>query len=115
MNEKEMIKAWAEEEASDILTKEYLPMPDSDKESYWCEYDKGRDILEYSFDTVPELKSMLEQDYKEKFYEDLILPMAVAALKEKKIICVEQEEDKEGTLPIHQEDTISIPDFVYRF
>ena len=112
MNEKEMIKAWAEEEFSESLTREYLPMPDKEKESYWCEYNKEGDILEYAFDTVPELKSMMEQELKEEYYKDLILPMAVAALKEKKIIEIENQED---TLPLQKEDGFSIPDFVYRF
>ncbi|MCM1498875.1 MAG: hypothetical protein NC124_10470 [Clostridium sp.] len=115
MNEKEMIKAWAAEESSDSLTKEYLSMPDKEKESYWCEYDQKDDILEYTFDTIPELKSMLEKELEEDFYKDLIRPVAVASLKEKKLIIQPDVTKQAAASSLQQEDEFSIPDFVYRF
>lgn len=91
MSEKEMIKEWAKEECLENLTREYLPMPEDDRESYWCEHSRGGDIAEYSFDTVLELKEMLEKELKEDFYRDLLLPLAVAALKERKILQIDTE------------------------
>ena len=115
MSEKEMIKAWAEEECSEDIIKKYLSMPESGEESYWNEYDKDSDILEYDFDTVMDLKKMLESEIKEDFYKDLILPLVVATLKEKKVIQVEAKSQEDSQSLQKEEEEFLIPDFVYMF
>lgn len=117
MSEKEMIKAWAGEECSRDLMEEYLPMPKQGEESYWNVHETEEEIAEYDFEKVPELKAILGEKLKEEFYRDLILPLAVAALKEKKIIQIEEEnENKESNQPLQKTgDEFLIPDFVYEF
>ncbi len=114
MEEKEMIKAWAGEECSEDLIKEYLPVPEHGK-SYWCMHEEERDIVEYGFETVPELKGILEGELKEEFYRDLILPLAIAAFKEKTIIQLDTENLKYGQDVQKAQDGFSIPEFVYVF
>ena len=115
MSEKEMIKAWAVEEFSERLQEEYLPQPNLGKKSYWTSFHNSGNLTEYDFGTIPELKAMLEQELGDEIYKDLVLPLAIAAMKEKKIIQIE-DEDKEEKLVIQKEgDELLIPDFVYNF
>ena len=113
MSEKEMIKTWAKEECSEELMTNYLPMPEADRESYWSEYSKDGDIAEYGFDTVQKLREMLGKELGEDFYRDLYLPLAVACLKEKKIIQIATEAPDDRQLSGQDLDEFSIPDFVY--
>jgi len=115
MSEREMIKAWAREECTEELIREYLPMPETERESYWHKYDGKRDIAEYDFNTIPDIKGILEKELQEEFYQDLILPLSVAAFKEKKII-PEDMEKSDGNQGIRSgENEFSIPEFVYVF
>lgn len=115
LNEKEMIKTWAREECSEeVLISEYLPMPDANQKSYWCKYGTGEEIKDYCFDTLPELRTLLERELKEEFYIDLYLPLSVAAFKEKEII--KKEKDfKDSKISYSKNDEFFIPDFVYKF
>lgn len=115
MDEKEMIKTWAQEKHSEDLMQEYFSKPEAEKESYWCMYDKGNEIVEYGFDTVPELKRILETELKEEFYKDLILPLVVATFKEEKIMRSNTEKLKYGQDTHKDMDDFSIPEFVYVF
>lgn len=116
MSEKEMIKTWAAEKFSEEMQQEYLPQPDIRKESYWTEYDNGENITEYSFETVPELKKMLEREWTEEvFLNDLILPLAVAAFKERKIILQKENQIESRQDTGKAADEFSIPEFVYVF
>lgn len=115
MDEKEMIKAWAAEECSGDLMEEYLPLPEQGKESYWCVHGQEGDISEHGFGTIPEFKGILEKELKEEFYRDLILPLAVAAFKEKEIIKPDEEKLESGQDIKKDADGFSIPDFVYVF
>ena len=112
MDEKEMIKAWAGEECSGNLQKEYLPMPDSGQESYWTEYDNNRNIAEYDFSSVPELLVLLKAELKEEYLKDLIRPLAVAAFKQR---ARESAGGKAVTETGEKAGEITIPEFVYIF
>ncbi|MCI8378539.1 MAG: hypothetical protein HFH72_08460 [Lachnospiraceae bacterium] len=115
MSEKEIIKAWAAEEYTEGIREEYLPQPDACRGSYWTDFDNGGNIVEYDFGTVPEFKGMLEKEFQEGFFKELILPLAVAAFKEREIIQLDagrpdnEQDVKKNT------DGFSIPEFVYVF
>lgn len=113
MDEKEIIKVWAEEECTGEIITKYFSMPENNKESYWYVNDEEEDIAEYAFDTVPELKEILEKKLKEDFYKDLILPCAVAIFKEKEISDVGKLKN-EGAIQKDVEEFL-IPEFVYVF
>lgn len=115
MNEKEIIVEWAKKESSKELASKYLSMPEFKIRSYWCKYGNGNEIIDYDFETVSDLKELLEQELEEDFYKDLYLPLAVAAFKERRIvqtdidICEDNSTSKIGI------EEFSIPDFVYIF
>lgn len=113
MDEKEIIKAWAEKECTREIITKYLSMPENEKESYWYVNDEEEDIAEYAFETVPELRKILEKKLKEEFYKDLVLPCAVAVFKEGEIANAEKLDNEEDI----QKDIgeFSIPEFVYVF
>jgi len=114
MSEKEILKAWAMECGTAERKEKYLPKAFGAGESYWCAYDGKGDIAEYGFETIRELKQIMAQELKEEFYRDLILPLSVAAFKEKKDIKVDTEgSGEDGTL--HPQEEFSIPEFVYEF
>lgn len=118
-SEKEMIIEWAKEFCTEDLTNQYLPMPNKAINSYWCKYSDDNEIMDYDFDTLPELKTMLEQELKDEFYEELLLPLTVAAFKEKVIIQANIQAEKDsndiGKYSVQDNDSFSIPDFVYMF
>lgn len=115
MDEKEMIKTWAKEEYLEDLMKECLPVPEQEKESYWCIHEGESDIEEYGFETVPELKEILQEQLKEEFYRDLLLPLVVAVFKEKKIIQLDEGNAEKGKDKEGDADGFSIPEFLYVF
>jgi hypothetical protein len=115
MDEKEMIKAWAAEEYSEEIQREYLPQPDVCRESYWADYDNGGNLAEYGFGAVPEFVGMLQKELGAEYYKDLILPLAVAAFKEKEIILEEAGKAEGGHEAGEKADGLLIPDFVYVF
>lgn len=112
MDEKEMIKAWAEEEYLEELQESYLPQPDNGKESYWAEYDNEKNIAEYDFSSVPELMAMLKAELVEPYMEDLFRPLAVSAFKQR---ARESEDGKVLTETGETAGEITIPEFVYIF
>lgn len=117
MSEKEMIKAWSDEEHTDAAAETYLPQPDSKEESYWTKYDNEKNIMEYDFHSVPELSALLKTELHDEVFEDLILPLTVAAFKEK----AEAEQLSEAVKTENKEvsdkvdDELTIPEFVYVF
>lgn len=115
MDEKEMIKVWAVEEYSGDLEKEYLPLPEQEKGSYWCVHGEEGDISEYGFESVPELKEILGEKLSEGFYSDLILPLAIAVFKEKEIIQLDTGKSENGQNMKKDMNEFLIPDFVYVF
>ena len=114
-SEKENIKRWAGEYFTDKMKKQYLPMPDSVKESYWCKYDGNRDIVDYNFETISEIEKILQEELKEDFYEDLILHIAVAAFKEKEIIQIDENINKNNQTLDSDINNFTIPEFIYTF
>jgi len=120
MSAKEMIRAWAKEETTKQLSDRYLPHPQKDGGSYWCEHDISDEIIEYDFSSIPELRGMLERNLSEEFYKDLLLPLAVAVFKEKKIISVlpsggSTDDLEENQLQKQEKGEFTIPEFVYVF
>ncbi|RKI43906.1 hypothetical protein D7V86_01980 [bacterium D16-51] len=112
MSEKEMIKAWAVKEFSEKLQHEYLPQPDSNKESYWTGYENEKNIVEYDFSSVSELLALLRVGLMEENMEDLIRPLAVAAFKQR---AKETENGKFVTETGEDAGKIEIPEFIYNF
>lgn len=115
MHEKIVLNAWAEKFGRAELTGQYFSVPNTEKETYWCEYSQMNDISEYGFKTVPELEEMLGQALTEEFYKELLLPLAVAAFKEKKIIQIEKGIVEDCEVRQMGADEFTIPEFVYQF
>lgn len=117
MDEIEMIKAWSEEENTETVLKKYLPQPDSGMESYWVKSNNEKNIMEYGFETVPELSDLLKRELTDEFFDNLILPLAVAAYKEKaKQEQAEIKREIENTEKNEEKDDgFTIPEFVYVF
>ena len=109
-DEKGMIKECGTEEISNQI----LPFPVKEEESYWCLCDKGRDIIEYGFNTALELKNELREELKEDYYEELIVPLAAAAFKEK--MAADDKISSNSNAIVHSgDDNLTIPEFVYAF
>lgn len=119
MDEKDMIKAWAREEYTQEIQMQYLTMPDCNAETYWQKYDNENNIVEFAFHDIPELISMLKDAMSGKEYEDLVLPLAVAAFKEQKKLNINAHErnsdDGSAGLENGSDDEFVIPEFVYVF
>lgn len=121
INEKEIIKEWANEQFKESLSDKYLSHINKEKDSYWCKYDEIDDIKEYDFENIPELKEMLKIELKEDFYTELLLPLSVAAFKEKKIFVESDkkmsdvEEKDDAGKEENKDCDFKIPEFVYMF
>ena len=112
MDEKEMIKAWAAEEYSEEIQREYLPQPDVCRESYWADYDNGGNLMEYDFSSISELLVLLEAELPEKKMEELFKPIAVATFKQR------ARESVDGRILTEAGEEVGkmeIPEFVYIF
>lgn len=113
-DEKGMIKEWAQECGTEEISNQILPFPVKEEESYWCLCDKGRDIIEYGFNTALELKNELREELKEDYYEELIVPLAAAAFKEK--MAADDKISSNNNAIVHSGDeNLTIPEFVYAF
>ena len=84
---------------------------DVDKESYWNSYEANEDIIEYDFQTIPELKKILEKSLVGS--EDVVLLLSVATFKEKHQGSVEADNNTE--VSNNDSDGFSIPEFIYIF
>lgn len=117
MSEKEMIKAWSNEEYADINIETYLSLTESNRESYWTKSDNDKNIVEYDFHSAPELLVLLKTALNDEFFEDLILPLTVAAFKEKaKLEHLHEDMDIENKeISEIVTDEFTIPEFVYVF
>lgn len=103
--EKGMIEEWALK--ADSCIEGY----DVEKESYWSLYETNEDIIEYDFQTIPELKKIFENSLVGS--EDVVLPLSVATFKEKHQGSVEADNHtKENN---NDSDGFSIPEFIYIF
>lgn len=103
--EKGMIKEWA------VTAITGIEGYDVDIESYWNTYEADADIIEYDFQTISELKKMLEMSLVG--CEDVILPLSVATFKEKHQGEVKSGTDMKGNKD--SSDGFSIPEFIYIF
>lgn len=110
MSERDMIKEWAKEECRQEFEKAVFSQPENGIETYWTQYDTDSDIEEFDFETLPQLKAILEEKLSDPFYKDLILPLAVSAFKEKKVI-----DNAVGNVEGEKENKLEIPEFVYAF
>ena len=103
--EKGMIKEWA------VKAQNCIEGYDVARESYWNTYESDEDIINYDFQTIPELRKMFDENLVG--CEDVALPLSVAAFKEK-----HQGEIKSGTDTKEKKDdsdNFSIPEFIYIF
>lgn len=114
-DEKEIIKEWAKEYGTSKISMKYFPMPTAMVESYWNTSDNGNSIVEYEYENIPELKKLLEQELQEDFYKDLILPLAIAIFKEKKINCQSLNSIEEDRVFGVEKNDFKIPEYVYVF
>ncbi len=111
-SEKEIIKAWSAEQNTKNLTETYLAQPDEKMESYWTSYNNDKNIIEYDFSSLPELSNLLKTELKEQYFEELVLPITVAAFKERARILDDSNEDLNAKKKM---DGFSLPEFVYVF
>lgn len=94
INEKEIMRKWAEETASDGIK---TCLAHNVSETYWHKREKVSGIEEYGFETIPELRAQLEHLWAdEPEMQEKVLNMAVAAFKTRK-----ECEDKEAILPVY--------------
>ena len=99
--EKGMIKEWAVRSESRIC---------EDRNSFWNTYDSAKDIVEYDFQTAPELKKMFGETLSG--CESVVLPLTIAAFKKKDQGIIENKQDiKEGI----DKNDFTIPEFIYLF
>lgn len=105
-DEKDAIKEWAANIASQEITEEVFTAKDVNADSYWTSCEEGNDIEEYAFETLPELKKLLQQSLTEPYMESIILPIAITTLKNKSRNNISGENDSGSS---------DIPDFVYVF
>ncbi len=111
--EKGMIKEWAEAEKTAERMGQYLPQPDAGTESYWERHDETGAIMEYSFESISDLKEILEKELPEEFYKELLLPLAVATFKGEP--SGHMTVTDKGETDSKQGDGFEIPEFVYVF
>lgn len=105
-DEKDAIKEWAANIDSEEIKEKIFSKKDENADSYWTSCGEGNDIEEYAFETLPELKKLLEQSLAESYMDKLILPIAVTTLKNK---------SRDKFLVENEKDNSGIPDFVYVF
>lgn len=105
-DEKDAIKEWAANIASKEIMEEIFSAKDENADSYWTSYEEGKDIEEYAFETLPELRKLLGQSLSESYMDNIILPIAIMTLKNKSRNNISSENDS---------DSSGIPDFVYVF
>lgn len=93
-----MIKEWAVNAESSINDF------DKDKNSFWEKCDGERNIMEYDFENIPELKQQLGEILN--CADEVILPLSVATFKNRN--------EKLGLNEINSDDFI-ISEFIYVF
>lgn len=112
LTEQKRIVSWASEHSgsSNLLSDTHA----SSCESYFTSFAIEKDIYEYNFQTIPDLKGLLQEMWKgDETMESIVLTCSVAAFKE----WSGKEEREEGIRASSdsQSATIEIPDFVYVF
>lgn len=105
-DEKDVIKEWAANTVSQEITEDVFTAKDVNTDSYWTSCGEGNDIEEYAFETLPELKKLLQQSLTEPYMDSIILPIAITTLKNK---------SRDNFLAENEKDNSGIPDFVYVF
>lgn len=115
--EQDIIKEWAMCEHTEASVENYLPPIMKDQISYWEEHDEQGEISEYQFDTMMELQQILKNKFIDENMKDLILPLAVAAFKEKHKVDQMIKETSDGESQVRQDNSsdFSIPEFRYVF
>lgn len=98
---------------SDELNESFRSV-DTGRESYFVPQEERNYIMEYYFETVPQLKERLNELWKDDSYmQDIIKTVVVAAMKNKPLKSnqesVETEKDKEKQNQNH------MPAFIYNF
>lgn len=116
-NEQDIIKEWAAKEHTEIFAETYLSSPKKDETTYWEIHNEQGEISEHQFDTMMELQQILKDKFVDENMEDLILPLAVAAFKEKYKVdeATKNISGEEGQLKQENSADFSIPEFRYVF
>ena len=112
LTEQERIVSWASEHSgnSNLLSDRH----ESSCESYFTSFIIEKDVYEYNFQTIPELKGLLQEMWKgDETMESIVLTCSVSAFKERSR--KEEREEEIRTNSGSQSATIEIPDFVYVF
>lgn len=104
IDENEKIKEWVRKNYSEEIRKRCFGGGNIEN-TYWYDYDNSENIMEYVFETIPELKCLLEKQIKEVYLQDIITVIAIETFKCRNISNNEKDD---------VEDT-KLPDFVYVF
>ncbi len=116
-NEQDIIKEWAAKEHTEIFAETYLSSPKKHEATYWEIHNEQGEISEHQFDTMMELQQILRDKFADENMKDLILPLAVAAFKEKYKVdeATQNISSEEGQLKQENSADFSIPEFRYVF
>lgn len=103
--EKLKILEWAQENFS---PNNFLAKPNSNAESFFTPFDNSANVIEYEFQTLPELKALLLQLWQnEPVLQKIALTVSVAAFKSKPI--------KNSFVSEEMSSLLEVPDFIYEF
>ena len=103
--EKMKILEWARENFS---PNNFLTKRDSNAKSFFTLFDNSANIIEYEFQTLPELQTLLLQLWKnEPVLQKIALTVSVATFKAKP--------DKNSSVSEESPSRLEVPDFIYEF
>jgi len=97
--EKELFANWYKQAGNGTYA---FPKFDDDSESFFTKHNNDNYLMEYDFDSLPELKEKLQNMWQgQECMEKIITPVLVAAMKNKpqKDVCEKQSEVKSGDMP----------------
>ncbi len=112
--EKELIYEWACRYNSKEVENVIFPLIDRSAKSYFVKREKQEEYLhEYDFQTLPELRTLLETMWQDEDDMDAVIkPVLVAAMKNKIEVC--QDIDREH-MSEHLKDTEKLQPYIYNF
>lgn len=96
---------------SDELSESFR-LVDTGRKSYFVPQEERNYIMEYYFDTVPQLKESLDELWKEDTYmQSIIKTVVVAAMKNKPMKSIQESVETEKD----KEKQNQMPAFIYNF
>lgn len=104
--EKELFANWHKQSGNDAYA---FPGFEDDSESFFIKHNNDNYLMEYDFDSLPELKEKLQNMWQgQECMEKIITPVLVATMKNKPDENLSDDVTKD-------DDRSNLPEFIYNF